>query len=249
MRRPARSSSPSLPAPLTPLAPRYVRRIFSHELEPKRVRGRALTAPELKEFIATYAALFKDGARFPEARTMLAATAEANNRNAASLAAAAYKEAVDKVVSPRNGTYVAVAVFDALHAASAAAAVEVFAKRASMGSKSSIAAFKADLETDLDDLGARYRELNAGRNPLKDVEFYVLPLAAAFASYLISWILNTTCSKTSYYCANASEAFSQMFAFIFAFFLIMSAGYLKKVSAYMRGVLNLGSAVAKEKMA
>jgi hypothetical protein len=42
--------------------------------------------------------LLQDGRKFPEAKTVLQATAEANTRNAATLALKKYNEALDKEV-------------------------------------------------------------------------------------------------------------------------------------------------------
>jgi hypothetical protein len=38
---------------------RYMRRVFGVHLEPKRIHGRQLTAPELMTYIKTYVALFQ----------------------------------------------------------------------------------------------------------------------------------------------------------------------------------------------
>lgn len=40
---------------------RYMRRVFGVHLEPKRIHGRQLTAPELMTYIKTYVALFQVG--------------------------------------------------------------------------------------------------------------------------------------------------------------------------------------------
>ena len=69
------------------LLDRYCRRVFSVDnLTPKVIQGREVTAAELGSFIKAYAEMFASGASFPEASTMLEATATANNHNAINLA-------------------------------------------------------------------------------------------------------------------------------------------------------------------
>lgn len=50
--------------------------------QPKRMQGRELTAPELRQYVISYVKMFKSGSKFPEAKTMLEVTAYANNQNA-----------------------------------------------------------------------------------------------------------------------------------------------------------------------
>ena len=49
------------------------------------MQGRELTAPELRQYVMSYVEMFKSGSKFPEAKTMLEATALANNQNARSV--------------------------------------------------------------------------------------------------------------------------------------------------------------------
>ena len=71
-------------------------RKITSQLEPKRIHGRYLTSQELAEYVKAYAKMFKTGSEFPQATTMLAATAEANNTNAKALAVAKYKSEMDR---------------------------------------------------------------------------------------------------------------------------------------------------------
>lgn len=59
--------------------------------EPKRVNGRFLTAPELRNYASAYVELFHNGAHFPAARSLLEATAGAHNGNAKHVAVLRYK--------------------------------------------------------------------------------------------------------------------------------------------------------------
>jgi atlastin len=87
------------------LLDRYCGRVFDRAVQPKVIRGRELTAMELGPYIEAYAAMFTSGASFPEAATMLEATAAANNTNAVHLAQAKYKELMDRVAGPVCTTF------------------------------------------------------------------------------------------------------------------------------------------------
>lgn len=61
------------------------------QLEAKRINGRSLTAPELRNYASAYVELFHNGAHFPAARSLLEATAGAHNGNAKHVALRKYK--------------------------------------------------------------------------------------------------------------------------------------------------------------
>ena len=89
------------------LLDRYCRRVFSVEnLTPKVIQGREVTASELGSFIKAYAEMFASGASFPEAATMLEATATANNSNALNLAVGEYKDYMNRISGPNCSSYI-----------------------------------------------------------------------------------------------------------------------------------------------
>jgi hypothetical protein len=77
------------------LLERYVHKVFSERIAPKRLHGRAITASELQRLFVTYSRLFQDGKSFPEPKSLLTATAEANNRNAYDASLAAFRRLMD----------------------------------------------------------------------------------------------------------------------------------------------------------
>jgi hypothetical protein len=70
----------------------------------KRVGEHSLTAMELLGYVRNYVQVFHEASQgdgvFPEAKTLLAATAEANNYNAVEHGVKRYKTAMDKVQPP-----------------------------------------------------------------------------------------------------------------------------------------------------
>ncbi len=125
----------------------YARYAFDETLEPNLVMGRKITAPELREHVVQYTKLFHDGARFPEAKTLLEATALANNYGAKSLSILMYKESMDSLVGigARNA-YISEADFSIHAKTSHDKALAVFDGRATMGRASAIKKFREELE-------------------------------------------------------------------------------------------------------
>lgn len=88
------------------LTNRLVRIVFDKDIEPKEINHRKITAGELMAYFEVYVNLFQAGQKsFPQAMTMLQATAEANNRNAYSLAINHYKKSME-VVAGNDKDYI-----------------------------------------------------------------------------------------------------------------------------------------------
>lgn len=88
---------------------RYVREVFGDHLQAKHINGRYITGPEVLNYFDVYVNMFQIGSKtFPPAMTMLEATAEANNRNASTLALALYKSGMDLTLTPprESPTYI-----------------------------------------------------------------------------------------------------------------------------------------------
>ena len=107
------------------LLDRYCVRVFEKAVEPKVIHGRELTAIELGTYVEAYAKLFVSGATFPEAATMLEATAAANNTNAVHLGQAKYKEMMDRVSGPKCSNYLKPEELDDEHKQALKASLEV----------------------------------------------------------------------------------------------------------------------------
>lgn len=153
------------------LLDRYCRRVFSVEnLKPKVIQGREVTAAELGSFIKAYAEMFASGASFPEASTMLEATASANNSNAVNLAVSEYKDYMDRISGPKCSSYIKPKELEDDHRHLMMKAMSKFDSMATFGSKHSIEdARNAVLEM----IGKEftvYASLNEGRNPLAGLE-------------------------------------------------------------------------------
>eukprot|EP00518_Triparma_eleuthera_P000394 CAMPEP_0182453614 /NCGR_PEP_ID=MMETSP1319-20130603/600_1 /TAXON_ID=172717 /ORGANISM="Bolidomonas pacifica, Strain RCC208" /LENGTH=389 /DNA_ID=CAMNT_0024651561 /DNA_START=165 /DNA_END=1334 /DNA_ORIENTATION=- len=211
------------------LLDRYCKKVFNSELEPKRIHGRYLTSQELAEYVKAYAKMFKTGSEFPQATTMLAATAEANNTNAKSLAVAKYKSEMDRWAGPSALSYTPPEEFEKHHVACASAALELFDGMANFGSKGPIDEARADVEAQIGNAKDVYFTLNEGRNPLAGWETYYLPVLIALGSWVLRTITDLTCSGWSETCKAGSDALGQIYGIVLIFMLIVGATKAKQI--------------------
>lgn len=149
-------------------------------LVPKKIHGVPVTSRELYTYIKTYAALFREASIFPEAKTLLEATAEANNVNMKDKALLKYKREMEGVAGS-NCKYVPVQELEAHHQLCFHGAMTIFDAGAKMGRHSQILKFRADVVDEIAKEHQRYVELNAERDPYKNLEFYLVPGALAIA--------------------------------------------------------------------
>mmetsp|Transcript_33657 Transcript_33657/g.101393 ORF Transcript_33657/g.101393 Transcript_33657/m.101393 type:complete len:601 (-) Transcript_33657:48-1850(-) len=208
-------------------------------LEPKRIGGEALTATELGNYVRAYAGMFADGARFPQAQTMLEATAEANNRNARAKALEAYCAALDeKCGAAKDAAYLEPKEFKATERAARNDAILAFDTMATMGRKAAVDATRDSLEDELKKARDRFKLMNDARNPFKNAEFYVIPLMIASASFLIKRITDALCPEDGSLLANtcnrAEDALATLYGGIVFLMLIAAYQRLSGLKKYMK---------------
>jgi len=225
------------------LLDRYCRRVFSVDnLKPKIIQGREVTAAELGAFIKAYAAMFASGASFPEASTMLEATAAANNSNAVNLTLSQYKDYMDRISGPNCTNYVKPKELQDDHRLLMMKAMKQFDSMATFGSRSSIDdARKSVLGSIIKEFEV-YSSLNDGRNPLAGLETYIIPLTIATVSYILRAVADLTCSGYSQTCRNTSELLSHIYAVVIIFLIIIGATkaqQLKEFFGRLKGAVQL----------
>ena len=153
------------------LLDRFCHRVFNgNNLTPKKIHGRELTAAELGIFIKEYAAMFTSGAHFPEASTMLEATASANNSNATNLSVSKYKELMDKLAGPRVDVYTQSDIFEKMHQDFMNEVNDIFESIANFGSSSGIEKARQEMMRKITEDFELYNKLNESRNPLAGLE-------------------------------------------------------------------------------
>jgi len=153
------------------LMDRYCARVFNSEsLKAKMIRGREITAVELGTYIKAYAELFASGAHFPEAATLLEATASANNTNAVNLAMAEYKDQMNRIAGPHCSNYIKPEELKELTDQVVKESLEVFESIATFGNQKDIEKAREKLSVALAENFEMYNSLNDSRNPLAGME-------------------------------------------------------------------------------
>ena len=150
---------------------RYCGKVFGNgNLVAKSIHGRELTATELGAYIKNYAQMFESGAHFPEASTMLEATASANNSNATNLSTRKYKERMDHLAGARCTDYLSPSDLEKSHSKFMDECMALFEGIATFGSPKSIDDAKNEVIKSIEESYEMYSKLNDGRNPLLGFE-------------------------------------------------------------------------------
>lgn len=200
---------------------RYCQKVFGN-LVAKSIHGRELSAAELSAYIQNYAQMFASGAYFPEAATMLEATANANNSNATIMAVKRYKEKLDEIVGPRVSNYMDPNELEEFHQKMYQECISSFESIANFGSARAIQEAKNEVIKSIEESYDLYSKLNQSRNPLFGLETYIIPLTVGFVSAVLRWITDFTCSSWSQTCAVGSEVLSHIYQVVFFFLVIIA---------------------------
>jgi hypothetical protein len=153
------------------LLDRYCRHVFSEKsLQPKMIHGREVTAIELASYIKAYAEMFSSGASFPEASTMLDATATTNNTNAVNLAVREYKDVMSRIAGPNCSNYIKPDELQQEHRLLLTKALATFDSIATFGNKKARDGARQTAIDQINDEFETYTSLNDSRNPLRGLE-------------------------------------------------------------------------------
>jgi atlastin len=219
------------------LVNRYVRYIFDDQLEPKEVNHRQITGRELKAYFEVYAKMFQTGEKtFPKAMTMLDATAEANNRNAYDMALAHYKKHMDLLVG-EGKSFMKENELTTQSDQFYKTSLEIFDEIATMGSPSVIQKCRQTLVDNLENEKKRYFTTNALRNPFKDAELYVIPIAVAIVAWFLAVFTDKTCSTD--FCERVEDTFVNVYLFIFFGLLIFAWKQVRGTAMYLKELVPL----------
>ena len=214
----------------------YVYRVFTSRLVPKKIHGRVVTGPELFNFIKAYCQLFREAKIFPAAKTLLAATSEANNRSALDYAVREYRALMDE----KTKKFIEENELMGFHETFRTVAQTSYNKRANIGPKESIAEFRKRLDEDLKDLLTEYQTVNRLRDPFGFVAPYVVPILIALAAYVIRVVVDTLCWTTT--CMKGTQFLAQVYSIVFFFmlfhFLSMGHGVRGRLEAMFGIVKN-----------
>lgn len=183
---------------------RYVRVLFCEQLEAKRAAGgRLISVAEFTHFVEGYARVFTESGKFPEAKVLLDATADANNRAARDRALSGFHAAL-AAPTAHYTTHVPAARFEAAAAEAVAAALATFDTLANFGNREAVAKARRELEADLDMLRADALARNRDLEPRLGAGAVGAAVAAWFALSALQLLLDVLCAPWLSVCRRAS---------------------------------------------
>lgn len=172
-------------------------RIFKNKLQPKVINNQQLSAKELGRYFKKYTEIFKDKAVIPEAKTLLAATAEVNNINAYEKAFSVYnfniiqiyKKNMEKIVNPKT-PYIdrKKSLMESMRIKKEA--IEEFKAIATIGSEEQIQEFNSKLDEEIERSFKMYDEINEQKDPLKTISGYLYPIYIIIITFVLSSIFS-----------------------------------------------------------
>ncbi|ULT97824.1 hypothetical protein L5515_012658 [Caenorhabditis briggsae] len=143
------------------------RLLDSHALVHKEINGQKMTCRELLEYFKAYMRIFK-GQDLPEPKSMLMATAEANNLAAVASARAAYQKEMEEVCGG-DTPYMSTNELLEQHDRCKSVAIREFRNARKMGGVEFSLQFLDRLESDLQESYESYLKVNNGKNLFKSM--------------------------------------------------------------------------------
>ncbi|XP_075222498.1 atlastin GTPase isoform X1 [Lycorma delicatula] len=152
----------------------------------KEISGQKVKAKELLQYFKSYINMYS-GDELPEPKSMLVATAEANNLSAVAAAKETYHQLMESVC---GGTkpYLSSAHLETEHFRIKDKAMDQFAKKRKMGGEEFSETYRVKLEADLEDLYVEFKGHNESKNIFKAARTPAVFFAIAVACYVLSGI-------------------------------------------------------------
>jgi hypothetical protein len=162
---------------------------------------------------------------------MLEATAEANNRGALELALEGYTKSMGTLVG-NDSPFVQEAALLAAHNLASMSALALFDEVATIGTDSSLADFRNRLQNGINNEFSRLQTINSLRNPYKDLEMYLLPLAVTVSAWFVATLFDVLCDSAA--CQVVEDAFKRLYMFVATFILFLAFNKpFKDVALYL----------------
>lgn len=153
----------------------------------KKINGQVVKARDLLQYFTSYVNIYQ-GDELPEPKTMLVATAEANNLTAVAAAKEMYQQVMEEVC---GGTkpYLNVTHLEREHLRAKDKAIEQFRAKRKMGGEEFSEKYRDQLEVDIETTFVHYREHNDSKNIFKAARTPAVFFVIAITMYLCSGIL------------------------------------------------------------
>ncbi|VDP73611.1 unnamed protein product [Echinostoma caproni] len=188
------ATNPTFDGRLSDIDPEFVNelRIFvptvlsPSSLQMKKINGETINCREWLTYFKAYMEIYQ-GDTLPEPRSMLEATAEANNLNAIMKCQEYYTEEMNKVCGP-DKPYVNPQDLEAAHTRAFNAAVQKFSGIRKMGGESYSATYLERLKNQLTQLANEYRLANTNKNIFQTFRTPAVLAVMLFIFYVVTGI-------------------------------------------------------------
>ncbi|GIY07469.1 atlastin-2 [Caerostris extrusa] len=154
---------------------------------PKQIGGRDITAKDIINYFKVYVDIFKGG-ELPEPKSMLNATAEANNLSAAANSKDYYNAEMEKVCGG-DRPYVNHQTLQRMHFEIRQSALAKFSETKKMGSEDLVHTFKEKLVKEIDEMYESFVRFNDGKQMAHAVRTPATLLFIIFICYINSTFL------------------------------------------------------------
>ncbi|XP_051166542.1 atlastin isoform X2 [Leptopilina boulardi] len=191
----------------------------------KKINGQVVKARELVEYFKSYIKIYK-GDELPEPKSMLVATAEANNLSAVADAKELYMQMMDCVC---GGTkpFLATAHIESEHQRCVDKALHQFQNKRKMGGEEFSQMYMEKLIKDMDDAFLQFKAHNESKNIFKAARTPAVFFAIAITMYIFSGIFGLVGLNTLSYACNVTMGVGLLTLALWAY--IRYSGELREV--------------------
>ena len=170
----------------------YIQKLASSLLQPenlktKQINGETVTCSQLVEYFRAYIKIY-DGEILPEPKTMLQATAEANNLSAVAKSRDLYCDLMDQVCGS-SSPYLNPNVLQEKHQENEKVAIECFDSTRKMGGNDFSVQYREKLAQDIMELHDNYIQTNSAKNVFKNLRTPAVYFSFAVLFYLLTGLL------------------------------------------------------------
>ncbi|XP_069673514.1 atlastin isoform X2 [Periplaneta americana] len=201
----------------------------------KEIGGQKVKAKELLQYFKSYLEIYK-GDELPEPKSMLVATAEANNLAAVAAARDTYTIMMEGVCGGAK-PYLSTAHLEAEHQRIKEKALHQFVTKRKMGGESFSESYKEKLDKDLEDLYGQFRMHNESKNIFKAARTPAVFFATAVIFYILSGVFGLVGIYSLANICNLVMGAAMLSLGIWAY--IRYSGEMREIGAYLDEVANL----------
>lgn len=214
---------------------KFIESTFSPAPAVKEINGEEITAYELYEYFRAYCHVF-EADELPEPKSMLLATAEANNLAAKAISKEFYIRAMEQHCGG-DRPYMHPAHLQTSNTQIKQESLKKFSQIRKMGGESLSSKFLQELETEIDDLYESFRKHNESKNIFAFSRTATSLIAVMIISYLFSGIFEWLWLGSFSFLLNF--AFWSCFILLCAWVYVKYSGEYKEIGEYIDGLADV----------